>query len=269
MVHTNKNNSPIGVFDSGVGGLSILIELKRLLPKENFVFLADQKYVPYGEKNKKELVRRVYKITDYFIKHYKIKMMVVACNTATCYTIDELRKKYQFPVVGTLPAVKPAAKLSKTKQIAVISTPSTSKSEMLKKLIKDNCKNIDVLNIGCKNLENVVEQGKLNSAKTYKLLLKYLRVVKNSDADYLVLGCTHYPFLKKYIQKILGSKIKLIDGGNAIARRTKWWLETKRTKNKRKGRKKTVYLTTGNSAKFSKVAGVLLKSRIRGEKINI
>ncbi|OGI61227.1 glutamate racemase [Candidatus Nomurabacteria bacterium RIFCSPHIGHO2_01_FULL_38_19] len=264
-----KNNSPIGVFDSGVGGLSILIELKRLLSEENFVFLADQKYVPYGEKNKKELVRRVYKITDYFIKHYKIKMIVVACNTATCYTIDELRKKYPFPIVGTLPAVKPAAKLSKTKQIAVISTPSTSKSKMLKKLIKDNCRNIDVLNIGCKNLENVVEQGKLNNAQTHKLLLKYLRAIKNSDTDYLVLGCTHYPFLRKHIQKILGSRIKLIDGGNAIARRTKWWLKTKRAKNKEKGRRKTVYLTTGNSAKFSKLAGGLLKNRVRGKKINI
>src|SRR3989344_9282831 len=137
-----QREKPIGVFDSGVGGLSVLIELKRLLPKENFVFIADQLYVPYGEKSQKELINLAYKITDYFINQHDIKMMVVACNTSTCYTIDELRKKYPFPIVGTVPAIKPAAEDTKTGTIGVISTPSTSKSEAVKKLIEDNCQNI-------------------------------------------------------------------------------------------------------------------------------
>ena len=119
---------PIGVFDSGVGGLSVLIELKKLLPRENFVFLADQKYVPYGEKSKKELLKLVFKITDYFIKHHNIKMMIIACNTASCYTIDYLREKFAIPIVGVIPAVKPALALTKNGKIAILSTPATAKS---------------------------------------------------------------------------------------------------------------------------------------------
>src|SRR3989344_7038350 len=127
----NKKNiqrRPIGVFDSGVGGLSVLRELQKILPKENFVFLADQKYVPYGEKTKPELIGLVYRITDYFIKHHNIKMLVVACNTATCGAIEELRSKYTLPIVGTVPAIKLAAKKTKSRTVASISTPSTSKS---------------------------------------------------------------------------------------------------------------------------------------------
>ncbi len=269
MQNTKINNLPIGVFDSGVGGLSILIELKKLLPKENFVFLADQDYVPYGEKSKKQLVNRCFKVTDYFIKYHNIKMMVVACNTATCYAIKELRAKYPFPVVGTLPAVKPAAILTHTKQIGVISTPSTSKSLMLKKLIKDNCKGVKVINVGCKNLENVVEEGALDSKETQKLLIKYLEKIKNSKTDYLVLGCTHYPFLKENIKKIVGRKVNLIDGGAAIAKRTKWWLEGQQMKNKQKKTGKTLYFTTKDSAKFSKVASKLLKLRVSSRQVKI
>src|SRR3989344_6788617 len=168
-----KNNRPIGVFDSGVGGLSVLKELKRLLPNENFIFLADQLYVPYGEKTAKELVKLTSKITDYFIKHHGIKAMVVACNTATCSAIGELRKKYSLPIVGTVPAIKVAAEKTISGTMAVISTPSTSKSAALKKLIKDNCQGVNVLNIGCQNLENVVEKGELNNAQISTLLLKY------------------------------------------------------------------------------------------------
>src|SRR3989344_5220085 len=190
------NDRPIGVFDSGVGGLSVLIELKKLLPNENFVFLADQKYVPYGEKSKKELVRLVFNIADYFIKQHDVKMIVVACNTATCNTIDELRAKYSIPIVGTVPAVKLAAENSKSKAVGVISTPATSKSVALKKLINDHCRGIDVLNIACKNLEDTVEHGELDSPQVKKLLLKYLSRIKGSRVDQLVLGCTHYPFLR-------------------------------------------------------------------------
>ena len=138
MQNINKNNNkrPIGVFDSGVGGLSVLLELQKILPNENFVFLADQKYVPYGEKTKNELVDLAYKITDYFINVHNVKIMVVACNTSTCNSIAEVRAKYSLPVVGTVPAIKPAAELTKAKSVGIISTPSTSASAVLKDLIK-------------------------------------------------------------------------------------------------------------------------------------
>lgn len=271
-----KNNSPIGIFDSGVGGLSVLRELQYLLPNENFIFIADQLYIPYGEKSKKELIRRGFKIIDYFIKYHDIKMLVVACNTATCNTIEELRRKYSFPIVGTVPAIKLAAEKTKSGTVAIISTPSTSQSKALKKLIEENCKNIEVINIGCKNLENEVEKGELNSIEVNKLLLKYLKTIVNSSANYLVLGCTHYPFLKKSIQKIVGPKIKLLDSGRAIAKQTKSLLLAHRMKNKqnlpagRQGSKgKTLYFSTGDSVKFSKVATKLLKNEVKAHRIKI
>ncbi len=267
--NTKSNNRPIGVFDSGVGGLSVLKELWKLLPKENFIFIADQLYVPYGEKTKKELVGLGLRVTDYFIQHHDIKLMVVACNTSTCSTIGELRKKYTLPIVGTVPAVKSAAESTKTKTIAIISTPSTSQSETLKKLIKDNCKNIKVFNIGCKNLENAVEHGELNSEEVQTLLLKYLSEVRDSDADYLVLGCTHYVFINKTIAKFVGSKIKLIDGNKAIARQTQSLLQNHILETDQKKLGKTVYFTTGDSTQFSKVASKLLKEKIKAKSVKI
>lgn len=264
-----KSNKPIGIFDSGVGGLSILKELKLLLPKENFVFLADQLYLPYGEKKQKELIERSLKITDYFIKNYDIKMLVLACNTATSNTIDELRKNYNFPIVGTIPAVKVAAEKTKTKSIAVISTIATSKSVALKKLIKDYCVPVNTLNIGCRGLVDMVETGELNSPKVNDLLLEYLQEVKDSDVDCLVLGCTHYPFMKEAIQKVVGPKVDLLDSGEAIARQAQSLLYSHNIKNKQKISGKTFYFTTGDALKFSKVATLLLESKIKAQKVKI
>ncbi len=264
-----KNTRPIGIFDSGVGGLSVLHELEKILPNENFVFLADQLYVPYGEKTNEELVDLTTRITNYFVKNHDIKMMVVACNTATCGAIGELREKFSFPIVGTVPAVKTAAENTKTKSIAVISTPSTSQSEALKKLIKDNCEGLEVFNIGCKNLENVVEEGELHSKPVNDLLVKYLTKVKGSKVDYLVLGCTHYPFLKKYIRKMLGSKVNLIDGGKAIAKHTKSLLINHILENTDKKAGDTLYFTTGDAKKFGRVASKLLKSSVEANKVKI
>ena len=264
-----KNTQPIGVFDSGVGGLSVLRELKRIIPHENFVFLADQLYVPYGEKSKKELVQLGLRVTNYFVKNHDIKMMVVACNTSTCNSVDEVRKKYSLPIVGTVPAIKPAAERTKSGIVAIISTPATSKSGALRKLIKDHCRGVKVLNVGCKNLENAVEKGELESAEINRLLAKYLSRIKNSNADKLVLGCTHYPFLKKPIRKILGSSVKLLDGNKAIAKRAKTLLLKHFLKNKQKKLGKTLYFSTDDPVKFSQVASKLLKKKIQTKKVKI
>ncbi|MBI5139100.1 glutamate racemase [Candidatus Nomurabacteria bacterium] len=259
---SNKNKAPIGVFDSGVGGLSVLVELKKILPHENFVFLADQKYVPYGEKTKKELIELGYRVTNYLIKKHKIKMMVVACNTSTVNSVNELRARYSLPIVGTVPAVKPAAEQTKTGTLAIISTPATAKSAILKELIENHCKGVKVLVIGCKNLEDTVEKGDLKSAKTNNLLKKYLKQVVNSDADCLVLGCTHYPFLKNPIQKIVGEKVKLIDGNIGIAKQTANLLIKNSLKNIQRKSGEIQYFTTKDAPKFEKVAGSLLKTKI-------
>jgi glutamate racemase len=269
MQGIKKNNQPIGVFDSGVGGLSILIELKNTFPKENFVFFADQKHVPYGEKSKKELIKLTSNITDYLLRRHNIKILVVACNTATCGAIHELRAKFPIPIVGTVPAVKVAASKTKSGTIAVISTPSTSKSETLRKLIRDYCNDLKVFNIGCKNLENTVEKGELQNDEINELLLKYLHKVKNSKTDQLVLGCTHYPFLKKSIQKTIGSSVKLIDSGKAIAKHTKMLVLENHMKNSQKKYGKTLYFTTGDDKKFSNVASKLLNEKVKAQTIRV
>ena len=265
----NIKNGPIGVFDSGVGGLSVLRELKRLLPNENFVFLADQIHVPYGEKTKKELIDLAYRIADLFIKKYSAKMIVIACNTSTCYSIDALRKKYAIPIVGTVPAVKSASEKTKSGAIAVISTPATSKSKVLKKLISDYCGGIKIFNIGCKNLENTVEEGEIDDPQVHDLLKKYLGKIRNTKIDHIVLGCTHYPFLKNTIKKYFKPSVKLVDGGLAIAKRVKFLLKINSLKNSKKTKGETVYLTTGNALKFSRVAGKLLNKRIKSKTIKI
>ena len=254
-MRNTKNNRPIGVFDSGVGGLSVLIELEKILPRENFVFLADQLHVPYGEKSKSELVGLAYRIVDFFINKHDAKMVVIACNTSTCYSIDALRRKYSLPIIGTVPAVKPASE--------------KTKSRVLKKLIEDNCWGMEVFNVGCKNLENAVEKGNIDNPRVHILLKKYLKKIKNSKIDYLVLGCTHYPFLKKSIRKYVKPPVKLLDGGFSIAKRVGFLLKTNFLKTGKKTKGKTLYLTTGNSAKFSKVAGKLLNKTIKSKTVKI
>lgn len=257
---TNMNDKrPIGVFDSGVGGLSVLIELQKLLPKEDFIFIADQAHVPYGEKTQSQLCQLAHNISDFLIKK-NTKLIVVACNTATCHTIDYLRKEFKIPFVGTVPAVKTAAEQTMKKCIGVISTPATSESDYLSNLITDYAQGIKVVNVGCTGLENVVEKGDINSKEVESLLKKFLEPIKIAGADAIVLGCTHYPFLKTKIRINIGPDIKIIDSGKAIAKRTLSLLEKSSSLNDQGG--KSYYLTTGDSKVFSKVASILMKKKV-------
>ncbi len=256
---------PIGIFDSGVGGLSVFREIKKLLPKENYIFIADQKNVPYGGKSKYQLRKISDRVVRYFIKR-NVKMVVVACNTASCYTIDFLRKKYpSLLIVGTIPAIKTAAELSRRRSIAVLSTPATAKSLYIRELIRKYAAGVIVVNIGCPNLENLIEQGAIDSPSVKILLKKYLKKALIQKPDYIVLGCTHYPFLKSTIQKL--SKAKTVDSGRAIAKRVENLLSTSKIKNNRKS--SVTYLTTGNPEFFSKTASQLLRSKIIAEKLEI
>lgn len=259
-----NNGQPIGVFDSGVGGLSILIELQKLLPKEDFIFLADQAHVPYGEKSKSQLCKLTHDITNFFIQK-GVKLIVVACNTATCHAIDFLRDNFDVPFVGTVPAIKPAAKTTIKKRIGIISTSSTSESDYMANLIDNHAQGIRVVNIGCTGLENAVEKGEVDSLETELLLKKYLEPIKRSGADILVLGCTHYPFLKPKIQKNLDKGVKIVDSSRAIARRTVYLLKESSSLNNRGG--KLTYFTTSDPRDFSRMASVLMKKKILAKQI--
>lgn len=257
---------PIGVFDSGVGGLSVLIELQKLMPRESFIFLADQTHVPYGEKSPDELRKLTHNICGFLVKN-RAKLIVVACNTATCYAIDFLRSEFEVPFVGTVPAVKPAVGKTTRKLIGIISTPATSKSDSLSKLIAEHAKKVQVINIGCAGLENAVEKGDVHSKEVHRLLIRYLRPIKQAEADAIVLGCTHYPFLKAFIRKYLGPNVRILDSGRAVARRTASLLGN--SSHSRSRASNTLYFTTGDSGDFSRVASVLMRKKIVAQHVSI
>ena len=261
---TKNKSSPIGLFDSGVGGLSVFQEVKKLLPDREYIFLADQAHVPYGKKTQKELQNLSARITKFLLEK-EIGILVVACNTATCYALDYLRQMFKIPIIGVVPALKPAAKLTKNNKIAVMSTPATAKSTYLKNLAKKFAQNKDVMFLGCKGLEDAVETLDRKTIKT--LLDKYTKEVCDFGADTVVLGCTHYPFLKTQIKMRIGSKIQILDSGRAIAKRTKQIL--KKTEDNAKSTIIETFYTTGNPDKFSQVASQLLKYRITSKKAYI
>jgi len=257
----NKNqNSPIGLFDSGVGGLSVFQEVKKLLPDKEYIFLADQAHMPYGRKTQKELQNLSERVVK-FLLYRNISLLVIACNTATCYALDYLRQKFNLPIIGVVPALKPAAGITKNNKIAIMSTPATAKSTYLKNLVKKFAKGKEVMLLGCKGLEDAVETLDQKTIKT--LLDKYTKEICDFGADTIVLGCTHYSFLKAEIKVRVGSKIQILDSGKAIAKRTKQLLENSHSNTKK--RINETFFTTGNPREFSQVASQLLKYKVQAE----
>jgi len=250
------DNRPIGIFDSGVGGLSILQEVMKLLPKENFIFVGDQGNMPYGGKTREQLLGFTDKIMAFFVKE-NVKAVIVACNTATVYAIDFLREKYKIPIIGTVPVIKTIAGLTKTGKAAVFSTPATTNSPYLADLIKKFAPNITVYKVGGTGLEEHIETGDLENEEIDKILHESLEPLLEKDVDVIALGCTHYPFLRDQIQTIVGKKVQIVDSGGAVARRTKAILENNRIVGCKKG--EDFFYTTGDKQKFARAIKLLLK----------
>ena len=212
------NNKPIGIFDSGIGGTSIWSEIHRLLPNEKTIYLADSKNAPYGQKSKEEIIALSSKNTE-FLLHMDCKLIVVACNTATTNAIQELRAKYNVPFIGIEPAIKPAATHSKTQTIGILATQGTLNSDLFHKTAEKfhDTKIIEQVGHG---LVPLIESGQINSPEMTNLLQSYLTPMIEANIDYLVLGCSHYPYLIPQIKKIIPSQIHIIDSGEAVARQT-------------------------------------------------
>jgi glutamate racemase len=220
-----ENNKPIGIFDSGIGGTSIWSEIHQLLPNENTIYLADSKNAPYGQKSKDEIIALSYKNTELLLD-MDCKLIVVACNTATTNAIQELRAKYDVPFIGIEPAIKPAATNSKTQTIGILATQGTLNSELFHKTteIYQDTKIIEQVGHG---LVQLIESGNIDSPEMTKLLQEYLKPMIEANIDYLVLGCSHYPYLIPQLKKILPPNIKIIDSGEAVARQTQNVLKEK------------------------------------------
>lgn len=212
----SSNTNPIGVFDSGMGGLSVLQEIHQLLPHENLIYIADSKHAPYGDRSPQHVQRRSQKIANFLLKK-EIKILVVACNTATAEAVDLLREQITIPVIGLEPAIKPGVKTSKTGVIAVLATQRTIESQRLTSLVIKHAPYTKVLAQPCPGLVEKVEANHLDRYDTRQLIKQYTLPLLEQNADTIILGCTHYPFLNNTIQIIVGNDIKLIETGKPVA----------------------------------------------------
>jgi len=215
MHHSN----PIGLFDSGIGGTSIWKEIHALLPNEDTIYLADSKNAPYGLKSKDEIIHLSRKNTEFLLNN-NAKIIVVACNTATTNAIKELRSSYDVPFIGIEPAIKPAANKSSTNTIGILATKGTLNSELFNQAVLNypNTKIIEQVGHG---LVQLIEEGQIESEEMTQLLIKYISPMIKKNIDYLVLGCSHYPYLIPQIKKIIPKHIQIIDSGEAVALQTK------------------------------------------------
>ena len=216
-------DAPIGIFDSGIGGLSVAQEIARHLPKERIVYYADTAHVPYGPRKDQE-IRELTAHAIEWLYRKGCKVAVVACNTASAFSLDYLRDHYgeNFPIIGLVPALKPAVLQTKSKTVAVLATPATFRGQLIKDVIQRFAipAHVKVIPVTCLDLVPFVESGAQMSQACLTTLKEILQPVVDQGADYLVLGCTHYPFLKPAIQSIFGHKLTLIDSGLAVARQT-------------------------------------------------
>ena len=214
--------NPIGIFDSGIGGLSIWKEINTLMPCESTIYFADAKNAPYGEKSKHEIIAYCHSITN-FLLDKNVKIIVVACNTATTNVISSLRKNFSVPFIGIEPATKPAAINTKTGKIGILATKGTLQSELFYTTSNNYRGKVEIIETIGSDLVRLIELGKTEDTKP--LLIKYLSPMIERGVDNIVLGCTHYPFLIPIIKTLIPDSINIIDTGAAVALQTKYILK--------------------------------------------
>ena len=209
----------IGVFDSGLGGISVLHEIRHLLPAEALIYIADSAHVPYGEKSAEFIVQRSLAISEFLVAQ-PVKAIVVACNTATAAAVTELRQRWpQLLIVGMEPAIKPAVQASLSGKIGVLATTGTLRSARFAALLERSASNVQVITQPCPGLVELIEAGELQGATTRSLLHSYVEPLLQAGCDTLILGCTHYPLVKPLLGDLLPAGVQLIDTGAAVARR--------------------------------------------------
>jgi glutamate racemase len=223
--------APVGVFDSGVGGLTILAELRRALPGERFVYYGDTGNCPYGVRSEEEIQDLALSAARFLLGR-GVKMIVVACNTASVSALARLRQTYSdaapfIHFVGVVPAVKPAAKLTRVGRVGVAATEASAKGGYLQRLIEEHANGVEVLPVGCPRLVDLVEAGVLEGPEAEAAVREAIQPLLDAGIDTLVLGCTHFPALRPVFERVAGLGVAIIDSGEAIARQTRRMLGKK------------------------------------------
>ena len=239
------SHNPIGIFDSGLGGLTIYNEIHKLLPHENTIYLADSKNAPYGGKSKQQIIDISVKNTEFLLGN-DCKLIVVACNTASTNAVKYLREHYDVPIIRVQPAIKPAALNSKTKVVGMLATKGTLESELLFETAQRFARGVKVVEQVGEGLVSLIEEGRMESPEMTGLLKKYVEPMLDQNIDQLVLGCTHYPFLTEQIRAITGESVQIVDSGEAIARQTRVILEQEGLLNENQQEGKRVFYSNKN-----------------------
>lgn len=250
--------NPIGIFDSGVGGLSVLRELRSLMPNEDIIYFGDQGHVPYGPRPMGQIQDFSEGITRYLLSQ-KSKIIVVACNTASAAALKYLRETFPaMHFVGMEPAVKPAAEKTQTGKVGVLATPATFQGALYASVVERFANGVELFQDTCNGLVQQIEIGNLNGAETRRILEDALHPMLAKNIDTVVLGCTHYPFVIPLIEEIVGEKVRVIDPAPAVARQVKRLLEAGGELNQNGEKGLVRYVTSGDAASVRSILKLLL-----------
>ena len=250
--------SPIGIFDSGVGGLSVLRSIRAQMPAEDVIYFGDQGHVPYGARSMEQIQDFSEGITKFLLDHHS-KLIVVACNTASAAALTYLREQFpDIPFVGMEPAVKPAAETTKTGKVGVLATPATFQGALYASVVERFGASVELFQSTCPGLVSQIEKGELDSVATRAILEDALQPMLEKNIDTVVLGCTHYPFVIPLIEQIVGKNVRVIDPAPSVARQVKRLLEAQGLKSLSQEPVSPRFFTSGDSAAMKSLLPLLL-----------
>ncbi|MCZ2127240.1 MAG: glutamate racemase [Anaerolineales bacterium] len=252
------SKSPIGIFDSGAGGLSVLREVRALLPNENLIYFGDQAHVPYGARPLTQ-IQKFSETIARFLLEQNSKIVVVACNTASAAALTHLRETFrEAQFVGMEPAVKPAAETTRTGKVGVLATPATFQGALYASVVERFASDVELFQDVCEGLVQEIERGNLRGEETRRILYSALRPMLEENIDAVVLGCTHYPFVIPLIKEIAGDKVRVIDPAPAVAKQVKRLLEAGERLNKNPQSGQIRFITSGAANAFQSNLRTLL-----------
>jgi len=255
---SSKPTSPIGIFDSGVGGISVLRAIRNQMPEESVIYFGDQGHVPYGSRSLEQIQDFSEAITRFLLEQ-GAKIIVVACNTASAAALKYLRQKFpDVQFVGMEPAVKPAAEHTHTGKVGVLATPATFQGALYASVVERFANGVELFQDTCPGLVQQIEQGKLNGVEARRILEGALLPMIEKNIDTVVLGCTHYPFVIPLIQQIVGDNVRVIDPAPAVAKQTGRLLEARGMRNKSGSKGDVKFYTSGDSDALKSLLPMLL-----------
>lgn len=254
------NNKAIGVFDSGVGGLTVLAEIRKTLPNENIVYLGDTKNFPYGSKSKEEIIEFAIQNVELLIKK-QVKVIIIACGTATSQALDTLKEKFDIPIIGIIEPTVQYIENQNYEEVGVIATEGTIRSGAWEQKLKEKMPEIKVTNKACPMLATIAEEGKAQSPEGRKVIKEYMEPFKEKHIDKIILGCTHYPIYEPIIREELGYEVELINTGVTVSKYLQNYLKENRLQNNETAKTENIYLTKPEK-EFEKIAKNILNENL-------